>query len=174
MAGWDAVPAVAAGPFPMSVETAVHEDPVSSPVRMEAVAEPDPATRVRELANSAGLPAALREVEEATRRSPLSAELAFLRAVLLAELGRLAEAAAVARIALFLDRTLAVGHFLQGTILRRLGDLDGAARAFRNARDLAAGRPPDESVPLADGERAGRLAEGAAAQLAMVGAARRA
>jgi len=184
VSGWNSPPAVAAVSFPVSVETAILEDPGASPVRMEAVAapdvacaseaEPDPAARVRELANSAGLPAALREAEEATRRSPLSPELAFLHAVVLAELGRLDEAAAVARIALFLDRTLAVGHFLQGTILRRLGDLDGAARAFRNARDLAAGRLPDEPMPLADGERAGRLAEGAAAQLAMVGAARRA
>ena len=183
--GWHATPAAAAESAPVSAGTAVHEDPMPGPVRVEteAIAPPeldaaeglDVAARVREMANSAGLPTALREVEEATRRAPLSAELGFLHAVVLSELGRLREAADAARGVLYLDGSLAVVHFLNGTILRRLGDLEGAGRAFRNAHELAAGRPPEEPVSLGDGERAGRLVEGAAAQLAMVaGAARRA
>jgi chemotaxis protein methyltransferase CheR len=55
-----------------------------------------------------------------------------------------------------------------GSILRRRGDREGARRAFRNARDLCAARPADEIVPLSDGEHAGRLAEAAAAQLAIL------
>ncbi len=48
------------------------------------------------------------------------------------------------------------------------GDLAGARRAFRNARDLCASLPPDQVVPLSDGERAGRLAEAAATQLSVL------
>ena len=50
-------------------------------------------------------------------------------------------------------------------ILQRRGALQDAKRCFRNARDLCAARPPDEIVPLTDGEAAGRLAEAAAVQL---------
>ena len=41
-------------------------------------------------------------------------------------------------------------------------------RAYRNARDLCAARPGNEPVPLADGESAGRLAEIAASELAIL------
>ncbi|MEK7474556.1 MAG: CheR family methyltransferase [Candidatus Coatesbacteria bacterium] len=181
VAGWEAVAPVLAESLTAEIpqvacepRVALPVEPVGAPGIPPAPAEePDPAARIRGIANLAGLPAALREVEDARLRSPHSVDLAFLRAVVLSELGRLDDAAAEARHALYLDRTLAAAHFLQGTILRRLGDLGGAARAFRNARDLAAGRPPDEPVPLGEGERAGRLAEGAAVQLEMVGAARR-
>lgn len=104
----------------------------------------------------------------ATADHPLSLELHYLHAVLLLELGRLEEAAARARRALYLDRTLAVAHLVLGSILRSRGDLGGAARAYRNARDLCLGAPRDEVLPLSDGERAGRLAEIAAVQLALL------
>jgi len=52
-----------------------------------------------------------------------------------------------------------------GGALARLGDTEGASRALRNARQLLAAMAPDEIVPAADGERAGRLAEMAQVQV---------
>ncbi len=104
----------------------------------------------------------------AVARHPLSAELHYLHAVLLLDQGRHDEAVQAARHVLYLDRTLAVGHFVLGSIFRRLGDHEAAWRAFRNARDLCRAQPADAVVPLADGERAGRLAEAAADRLAVL------
>ena len=108
---------------------------------------------------------------EAAARLPLSVELHYLHAVLLGSLGRDAEAVQAARRVLYLDRSLAVGHFTLGSLLERTGDLTGARRAYRNAHDLCRARPMDEAVPLSDGESAGRLAEAAAAQRAVLDAA---
>lgn len=115
---------------------------------------------VRALANvdAAG---AERACAGSVARHPLSAELQYLHAVLLLGLGREEGAARAARRALYLDRSLAVAHFLLGSILRKRGDRDGARRAFRNARDLCAARPPGEAVALVEGETTGRLAESA-------------
>ncbi|HKI33969.1 MAG TPA: protein-glutamate O-methyltransferase CheR [Gemmataceae bacterium] len=124
---------------------------------------------VRALANlDAGR--AERACAEAAARHPLAAELHHLHALLLLELGRDEEADRAARRVIYLDRTLALGHFTLGSILWRRGDRAGARRAYRNARALCAARPADEVVPLSDGERAGRLAEAAAAQLAILDA----
>jgi chemotaxis protein methyltransferase CheR len=98
----------------------------------------------------------------------LSAELHYLHAVLLLDLGKNDEAAQALRRVLYLDRTLAVVHFTLGAILRQRGDRAGACRAYRNARDLCAARPAEEAVPLADGEPAGRLAEIAGAELILL------
>ena len=98
-------------------------------------------------------------------------EISYLHGVLLLDRGRVEEAAAALRRVLYLDRTLAPAHFTLGSVLLRGGDLSGARRAYRNARDLCAACPPDQVLPLSDGERAGRLAEAAEAQLALLDAA---
>ena len=136
---------------------------------LEGDAEAD-ALRIRALANLDPV-AADRDGLAATARHPCSTEIHHLRSVVLIALGRDAEAAAAARRVIYLDRSLAIAHFNLGSILRRLGEHDGARRAFRNARDLSAARPADEAIPLADGVRAGRLADLAAAQLARLDAA---
>ena len=102
---------------------------------------------------------------EAAQRHALSPELHYLHAVLLMEVNRDVEAVQAARRAVFLDRSLAIAHFVLGSILQRRGVLPEAQRHFRNARDLCAARPPDEIVPLTDGEAAGRLAAAAEVQL---------
>jgi chemotaxis protein methyltransferase CheR len=122
---------------------------------------------VRALAN--GEPAeAEKTCTAAVGRHPLSVELRYLHAVLLLGLRREEEAIRALRRVLYLDRTLAVAHFTLGTLLEQRGDGAGAARSYRNARDLCAGRPADEEVPLSEGERAGVLAQAAAARLALV------
>ncbi|HEX8822052.1 MAG TPA: tetratricopeptide repeat protein, partial [Archangium sp.] len=103
--------------------------------------------------------AAVRACAEAAARHPLAVELRYLEALLLMGLGRLQEAERATRQALYLEPSLAVAHLMLGHLLRRQGDPVGAARAFRTAESLCATLPPDEPVPLADGDRAGRLAQ---------------
>jgi chemotaxis protein methyltransferase CheR len=88
--------------------------------------------------------------------------------VLLLNLGREEEAAQAARRVIYLDRSLAMAHFTLGSILRRRGDHAGARRAYRNARELCAAMPAEQAVALGEGEPAGRLAEAAAVELAVL------
>jgi chemotaxis protein methyltransferase CheR len=107
---------------------------------------------------------------EALSHEPHSAELHYLEAVFLLALDRVDEAAAAVRQALYLDRSLAMGHFLLGVILQRQHDPEGACRAYRNAAELCLSRPADEIVPLSEGESAGNLAAAAAAHQALLAA----
>lgn len=122
------------------------------------------AVHVQALANLDGS-AARAACAEAVQRHPLVTELHYLHASLLLESGQYEAAAHAARRLIFLDRSLAIGHFLLGSILRRGGDLHGARRCFRNARDLCELRPAEEPLPLSDGQSAGQLAEAARLQL---------
>ena len=76
-----------------------------------------------------------------------------------------AAAADALRRVLYLDRSLALAHLSLGIVLRALGDLEGARRAFHDAHDISSAAPPDECVPLGDDEKAGDLAEFAKLQL---------
>jgi chemotaxis protein methyltransferase CheR len=145
---------LAAGQYARAAErTRPHGDVAeAAALRVRALANLDPAEADQASA-------------EAIERHPLSSELHYLRAVILHGLGSEIEAARAARRVLYLDRSLAIAHFLLGTILRRRGDRAGAWRSFRNARDLCASRPGAEVVALTDGEPAGRLAEAAALQM---------
>ncbi len=124
--------------------------------------------RVRALADQAPR-AALRECEAALSAEPLSAELHHLDAVLRLGLCDDAGAEASLKRALYLDPSLAVTHFVLGSVLRTRGDLDGARRSFRNARERACALPADAPLPLTDGQTAGHLAEAARAQLEALG-----
>lgn len=119
---------------------------------------------VRACANLDGTEAALELVATATKRYALSSELHFLHAVLLLDVGRLDDAAQALRRVLYLDQSLAMAHFVLGTLLSRRGEVAGARRAYGTAAELAGARSPDEPVPLGDGERAGRLALAARTQ----------
>jgi chemotaxis protein methyltransferase CheR len=131
------------------------EDAEAVALRIRALANVDPAEAERACAEAVG-------------RHSTVPELHYLHAVLLHTLGRDEDAACATRRVLFLDRTLAIAHFLHGTILRRRGDRARAWRAFRNARDLCGACPGAEIVPLSDGEPAGRLGESAALQMAQL------
>lgn len=129
------------------------QDVAACAVRVRALAAVDPREAERFCAHAAA-------------RHALSAELHYLHAVLLLELERNDEALNAAQRAAYLDRSLAIVHFTLGSILQRRGDGEGARRAYRNTRDLCSRRPPDEIVPLSDGECCGRLARAAEAQIA--------
>jgi chemotaxis protein methyltransferase CheR len=115
---------------------------------------------VRALANLAPEEAA-RACARAVAQHPLSAELRYLEALLLLGAGRLQEAERAARQALYLEPSLAMAYLTLGHVLQRLGDEAGALRAFRTAERLCAALPEDTPVLLAEGERAGALAEAA-------------
>jgi len=122
------------------------------------------ASRVRAAADVGGAVMAAPAAAQAAERFPLSLELGFLHALLLLDAGRYGEAERALKRLLYLDGTLAVAQFLLGTTLRRMGNLDAAARAFRNARDAAARHPPDAILAFSDGETAAQLARAAATQ----------
>lgn len=125
--------------------------------------------RVRAFANRGELDAAGHACLAALERHRMSAELTYLHAVLLSEAGHHQAATVAARRALYLDRTLAVAHLALGGALARLGDQDGARRAFRNAERSLRAMAPDQPAPAADGEPAGRLAEMARVQQRLLG-----
>jgi chemotaxis protein methyltransferase CheR len=122
--------------------------------------------RVIRHANASGAEEAERIAQMALLRHPLDAPLHYLRASLLLSLDRDEEAEHEAQRALYLDRSLAIGHFLLGTILRKRGARPLARRAFRNVRDLCATRPSDEEVPAGAGEKVGALHFAASAEMA--------
>ncbi len=165
---------VSAGELPDTADTAVaHPGPGDSDAAELTHGAADDAgaaaLEVRALANVESGEAE-RVCAAAAARHPFSTELAYLHAVLLLDLGRDEEAVRALRRVLYLDRSLALAHFLLGSILRRRGDLTGARRAFRNARDLSAACPPDQPVSLSEGEAAGRLARAADGELVRLGA----
>jgi chemotaxis protein methyltransferase CheR len=163
--------AQAAPPRPWGLDAArkVADHAESAPTNPLRPAEPDLGReaffRVMGHANAKGPLEAERIAQAALRRHPLDAQLHFLRATLLLALDRDDEAEQEAQRALYLDRSLAVAHFLLGTILRKSGARPGALRAFRNVRDLCAARPSDEEVPPGTGERTGALQSAASAEM---------
>lgn len=124
--------------------------------------------RTRALGNLGEAEMAERTVAKALSSHPASAELHFLHAVLLLAGGHLRGSRATIQRALFLDRSLIVGHLMLGTIQARMGEAAAARRAYRNAHRLASSLPPDEIVPLSDGERADRLSESAKTHMALL------
>jgi chemotaxis protein methyltransferase CheR len=123
---------------------------------------------IRALADAGELQPAATQAAAAIQAYPLAAELHYMRAVVLAGLGQYDEASASLRRVIYLDPSLAVAHFTLGSILWRSGAVVDARRCYRNALALSAEQPPQESLSLAEGETAGRMAEAARSQLALV------
>jgi chemotaxis protein methyltransferase CheR len=86
-----------------------------------------------------------------------SAELSYLHGLLLREGGRIEDALAALRSAVYLDRRLVIAHLTLGDVLASQGDTTGAMRAFRNADRLLARVPEDAVVAATDGMQARTL-----------------
>jgi chemotaxis protein methyltransferase CheR len=125
---------------------------------------------LRALANARGSAVAVLRAERAARQHPLSAECHLVHAVLLLDLKRYRDTELSLKRALYLDRSLAIANYLLGSTLRDQSRSEEAWRAYRNARDLAGARPPDEELPLADGTRAAALVSMAGTEMARLDA----
>jgi chemotaxis protein methyltransferase CheR len=123
---------------------------------------------LRALANQGCLDEAGAVADRAMAVQGPTAELLYLHAVLLLQAGRAAEAAATARRALYLDRTLVVAHLTLADALRRTGKLGAARRSLRNATALLETFDRETQVPASDGDTAGRLIELVRAKLRLL------
>ncbi len=126
---------------------------------------------VKALANS-DTESALAACDELLNVHPLSTALHYLNAILLMELHRDREALGMIKRVLCLDRSLVIAHMALGTLLRRGGNLPGAQRAFRNARDLCQHEDETGAVPLTDDETFGSILIAANHQIASLGDSR--
>lgn len=126
------------------------------------------AARVRALADAGSLHDAGKLCTAALEAHPLSAELTYLQALLLINAGRFADAARVARRAVYLDHTLAVAHVVIGDALFRLGQRDDANRSYQTALRLLAPLAPDAVVPASGGERCSRFTALLGARMALL------
>jgi hypothetical protein len=83
---------------------------------------------------------------------------------LLIELNRDDEAHVALRRLLYVDRRSVMGHWMSGLLLRRSGDRQRAARAYRRVAALCADQPGDSLVPLGEGVSHAALQQLAAEQ----------
>jgi chemotaxis protein methyltransferase CheR len=112
---------------------------------------------VRAVANQGRLADAGELCARALDIHPLSAELHYLHAMLLAESGWHADAAVAARRSIYLDRTFVLAHMVLGDALTHTGDPLGARRAFENVLRLVAETGAPTSVSGSDGVPASRI-----------------
>ena len=181
MAGWTdllagvvslAPPSVSVSDREVADEVVPHESPADAYARGDYVTaarlaqdavhrDPDDVSAwivgVRSAANSGQLIEAGELCARAIDRHRLVPELHYLHGMLQVEAGRSADGARDARRALYLDRTLVIGHLLLGTALANLDDRSGARRAFQNAADLLAGHPDTGIMTASDGVPVARL-----------------
>lgn len=141
----------------------------AAPAPAATSAPEDPLQEVRHLANRDER-AAERLCATLRTRMPDSIEVAWMHAILLLAQGRVDDAVGAARQVLYLDRSLAAGHFLLGAALLRRADVGAARRAFATSAALAGALAPDDAVPFADGETAGRFRHAATSQLELLDA----
>jgi chemotaxis protein methyltransferase CheR len=146
-------PAAPTAPTLAEVERRLRAGDYEDTIRLARALEDQPgacALRVRALANLHGPVEAAAACRQALERHQFSVELHYLMAALLLALGRDEQALAEARRVVYLDRALVVGHLLQATILKRLGDAEGARRVFTLAGRLAEAGRDGEPVPLGE------------------------
>jgi chemotaxis protein methyltransferase CheR len=126
---------------------------------------------VRSAANQGLLAEASRACAHGIQRHPDSAELSYLRSVLMLQAARPADAMAAARRSLYLDRHFVVSHLAMADASVRAGDPARAARSLRTAARLLSSMAPDAVVPGSDGETVNRLRQNVAARIALLGEA---
>ena len=101
----------------------------------------------------------------ATSRPRIDAETYVTRALTFLDAGHLHQAAASARRALFLDRSLVVAHLTLARTLRLTGSCAAAQRALRRGAALLEAHAPDAVVRGAGGALAGTLSAIVTAEL---------
>ncbi len=113
----------------------------------------------RALANQGKLDDSLQWCDRWVATDKLDSSSHYLRAVVLQELGDIAEAQRSLQRAIYLDPQFVLAHFSLGNLARGCGKLSEAKRYFNNASRLLGAFQPDELLPESDGLTASRLAE---------------
>ncbi|QEG39985.1 CheR family methyltransferase [Roseimaritima ulvae] len=154
-----------------AAELAYHNEDWARTVAVTETIRDDLAACVLNLQAKARLDAAaaLAQFPQDLARHSLSPELHYLYALLLLDTGRIDEAYKSVQRAVFLDRSLAVPHFLLGSIQQQRGQLESAWRHYRNARDLCAALPAGAAVPLGEGGTASELIAAAQERMNRIG-----
>ncbi|MFL5303549.1 MAG: CheR family methyltransferase [Anaeromyxobacteraceae bacterium] len=153
------------------VRPQVKDRPAEATPPMPAALPPEDleCARCRALLDAGRLPEALADIDAALARSPLRRALHLQRALVLAELGRLAEAEDAARRALYLDRGAPFLHHFLALLRLQRGDTSAAARGFRTVEAMCSRMGPDDDVPLSEGMSVAGLAAAARYHLARLG-----
>jgi len=118
-----------------------------------------PIDSVRTLANQGKLEDALAECEEGIAADKLNPELHYLRAIILQEQNKEAEATTSLKAALYLDPKFVPAHFALGNLLLRRGNRRGATRCFDSVLALLSACRREEILPESEGLTAGRFRE---------------
>jgi len=116
-------------------------------------------TEVRRLADRGEWPNALQLCRELVDGSPLEPQGHFYQALVLEQMGNAPESETSLRRAIYLDRGFVLAHYHLGLLLQRQGDLQAAARAFRNAYRLLDRMEETDAFPDADGMTVADLKE---------------
>jgi chemotaxis protein methyltransferase CheR len=154
-------PATSASRPRSAPRTSRRNKPTRKPIRSAAATTTDPGiaagAEVRAVWRASGADAARTACEKALARHALTAELHFLHALALMDLGADAEAIRAARQCLYLDRSLVMAQFTLAALLHRCLDHKGARRAYRAVLEAASVLPPEQLMPMSDGVTANHL-----------------
>ena len=114
--------------------------------------------QIRAMANL-DIIAATNLCEQLTDKHPTSVELHYLHATLLMDQKEVESAIVAIRRALFLDRSLIIGHYTLGTLYQQQDNPSAAIRALEVAKSLSEEQPRTQSIPFAEKETIGHLLE---------------
>ncbi|MCS6939314.1 MAG: tetratricopeptide repeat protein [Roseiflexus sp.] len=118
---------------------------------------PDRYTAARQAADRGDLETALRLCATVTEQQPLHAEAHLLTGQILEQQGRLEEALAAYRRALYLDHTLHLASLAMASILHRTGRSADARRVYQRLLRALTALPPNAPVPSLEEATAAEL-----------------
>ncbi|MBN2529783.1 MAG: hypothetical protein JXR76_25555 [Deltaproteobacteria bacterium] len=148
-------PAFAGG----SPRTAVS-DTFTAMFQTESTVLDEDLKRVRDLSMEGELTKASEMLQKLERSAgKLDFRVYFLKALVADQQNEPEEALAHLKQAIFINKEFVIGHYYQGVIAERFGDLRTARRGYRNTCQLAENMRPDVEINEGGGIRAGRLME---------------
>jgi tetratricopeptide (TPR) repeat protein len=115
--------------------------------------------KICSLAGEGKLEEALNECNEAIAISKLNMRLYYLKASVLQEMNKNAEALSSLRQALYIKPDHAIGHFSIGSIFMKNGEYTKATRHFRNVLELTKDLLDDIILPDSEGMSLGLIRE---------------
>lgn len=115
--------------------------------------------KISSLAGAGKLEEALNECNEAIAISKLNMRLYYLKASVLQEMNKNAEALSSLRQALYIKPDHAIGHFSIGSIFMKNGEYTKATQHFRNVLDLTKDLLDDKILPDSEGMSLGLIRE---------------